>query len=852
MNSLYRWFRFGGRLCGLALISLVGSGEPSFVSRAAAAPPQQGRTLAELLGGQTPKSPKERAISRQLALAEYYIVQERDLNAGASELRKLLQLDPGNLKAGMLLTRVYLAQNDGKKALQTLERLAKKNQDNGQVWRLLGASKLAAGDTAGGIAAVKKALQIDPADAESHFILFGQAYVRYKAGDASAKPAVLAAAQGYLASTRRNKSLQYRLVERTLLELVGDPIDVVVYDARADYEAAFLEERSELIAERMGRAAKGFARCVEAQPQNQRCHYYLGLIYSSVKAMQQYNLQQAKQELALAPEIPDAQVELAMMLRHEDDLPGADKACKRALEVRPNYSRALLEQGIVAKLDDREEDAVRAFVSAFQADPVSATGSKAVDELAKIRPDHPLVRTALALGLEGSSDVFSTARFQAAVSLIEKRLGGAEENAPEEAVLREIVARLLRGSDLTQAALPRVIVLGSPVVNAMALPNGNVYVTRGMLSELKKLWPARPIDANHGPLAHILAHELAHVVRRHGVQSALFREAIKDAEAPLDPAVLTYTTRLQETEADRLGIVMAFLASYPPRGALEVMETMGQKQEIPGELDHPTFDERVHYLEEYWSNDVKYAYQSFRGGVSKLDQAEKLEASDPGKALELYKDSLDDFRRFRDTLKPTKEILNNMGIAYAKIGVVGQTGSPLQRWQTPFSIERETALKYAGLAAESGGKTRGGGNSGGTWQLRQAMLLFQEALGKDPDYRRASINLAITHIALGAPDKAVEILVKLPPLLGRDAAELYSLLGVAQGEAGRAKEAEKALRDSLAASPDAPAPLFNLARLYQKSGRKADAQAAFRSYLQKTPTGAWAEVAKRELAAQAP
>jgi len=41
--------------------------------------------------------------------------------------------------------------------------------------------------------------------------------------------------------------------------------------------------------------------------------------------------------------------------------------------------------------------------------------------------------------------------------------------------------------------------------------------------------------------------------------------------------------------------------------------------EIPAHLDHPTFEERVHYLEEYWSNDVKYAFVSFRLGLDSLD-----------------------------------------------------------------------------------------------------------------------------------------------------------------------------------------------------------------------------------------
>ncbi|HEX8111729.1 MAG TPA: hypothetical protein VF516_28555, partial [Kofleriaceae bacterium] len=83
------------------------------------------------------------------------------------------------------------------------------------------------------------------------------------------------------------------------------------------------------------------------------------------------------------------------------------------------------------------------------------------------------------------------------------------------------------------------------------------------------------------------------MIRRHNVNSAVFQAAVKDASTPLDPSILTHVTRLQEMDADRQGMVMAFLAGYHPRGGIEFMEIMGKELEIPQHLDHPTFDERV-------------------------------------------------------------------------------------------------------------------------------------------------------------------------------------------------------------------------------------------------------------------
>ena len=53
-------------------------------------------------------------------------------------------------------------------------------------------------------------------------------------------------------------------------------------------------------------------------------------------------------------------------------------------------------------------------------------------------------------------------------------------------------------------------VLDSPIINAMALPGGYVYVTRGMLAHLN----------NEDQLATVLAHEIGHVAARHAARQA--------------------------------------------------------------------------------------------------------------------------------------------------------------------------------------------------------------------------------------------------------------------------------------------------------------------------------------------
>ncbi|HYU14644.1 MAG TPA: M48 family metalloprotease, partial [Candidatus Acidoferrum sp.] len=475
------------------------------------------------------------------------------------------------------------------------------------------------------------------------------------------------------------------------------------------------------------------------------------------------------------------------------------------------------------------------------------TADRAVAELAKVRPDHPLVTGAMMLG-DVKGDVFATDRFKGAVKMVEEQLGGVEDAAPEKAALEEILARLRKAGDVSSRFSFRVSVLKTDMVNAFALPDGSIYFTRGLFDFLKKKWPSRAIDAGNDVLGHVMAHEMTHVIRRHTMQTLIYQEAVKDASRALDPAILTHVTRLNEVEADREGIVMAFLAGYHPRGGIEFMEVSGKEMEIPAHLDHPTFEERVHYLEEYWSNDVKFAFVSFRLGLDALDRAARIEAADPGKASEIYGEAADDFKRFRTTLRGTKEVLNDLGIAYAKQGVMqlAATGSPLLRWQTRFSVEREQALKYRSVVREEEGGTRGGGVARKSaplpWQLREATSAFEEALAIDPGYLKARLNLALVHLALGHPDQAEKRLSGLKASGERDL-----LLGVAGAEQQRWADAEAALvRASKVKATERPA-RFNLARLYQLASRRDDARAAYRSYLAMDRNSAWARAAEKAL-----
>ncbi len=113
--------------------------------------------------------------------------------------------------------------------------------------------------------------------------------------------------------------------------------------------------------------------------------------------------------------------------------------------------------------------------------------------------------------------------------------------------------------------------LDTPVVNALSLPGGFVYVTSGLMLAID----------NEAQLAGVLAHEIAHVAAHHGAQQlsrdqlVSFLTSLGDAvfgglASPL-PALVTNLesqsySRGDEVQADDLATGYLYRARYHPEG----------------------------------------------------------------------------------------------------------------------------------------------------------------------------------------------------------------------------------------------------------------------------------------------
>ncbi len=127
---------------------------------------------------------------------------------------------------------------------------------------------------------------------------------------------------------------------------------------------------------------------------------------------------------------------------------------------------------------------------------------------------------------------------------------------------------------------PRFEILASDVANALTLPGGTVFVTRGLLDSV----------ASDDELAGVLAHETAHVSERHATRQLLANVVFlgvlgalsqQPREVQIGAVLLNLLRTLQnsranESRADALGVIYAAAAGYEPRGLTRFLEGLGR------------------------------------------------------------------------------------------------------------------------------------------------------------------------------------------------------------------------------------------------------------------------------------
>ena len=219
--------------------------------------------------------------------------------------------------------------------------------------------------------------------------------------------------------------------------------------------------------------------------------------------------------------------------------------------------------------------------------------------------------------------VSPTEEAQMGVQSFQRIVGKAtlSTDTQQNALVQRVGSRIAAVTDLGYQWEFRVI-QDDKQVNAFALPGGKVAVYTGML----------PVSRDEAGLAAVLAHEIGHVLARHGgerVSQQMGVQTVTQVLAGMDssnPATVQLVSaalgagasvgvllpwgRAQESEADHLGLILMAKAGYDPRAALELWKRMAEaaKGQRPPEFlsTHPSEATRIQQIEGWLPEALTY------------------------------------------------------------------------------------------------------------------------------------------------------------------------------------------------------------------------------------------------------
>ncbi len=181
-----------------------------------------------------------------------------------------------------------------------------------------------------------------------------------------------------------------------------------------------------------------------------------------------------------------------------------------------------------------------------------------------------------------------------------RQYGGLSQDADVTARVKAIGQQVVAQSDAQKSPYKFDFhLLADPnTVNAFALPGGQIFITTGLLKNLK----------SEAELAGVLGHEVGHVVGRHSAEqvaksrltqglSGAAAVAAYDPERPSTAAAAAGAAmigklmtlrfgREDELEADRMAVRYTAESGYDPRAMIEVMKTL---ERVGGSGSGPEF-----------------------------------------------------------------------------------------------------------------------------------------------------------------------------------------------------------------------------------------------------------------------
>lgn len=203
-----------------------------------------------------------------------------------------------------------------------------------------------------------------------------------------------------------------------------------------------------------------------------------------------------------------------------------------------------------------------------------------------------------------TADQEITLGLQSLPAMIEQ-YGGLHPDPEAQKFVKQVGQKIAATSDARQTPYQYDFhLLADPnVVNAFALPGGQVFITTALFAQLE----------TEDQLAGVFGHEIGHVVARHGAERIAKQELTQGLTGAAVIASGDYSTaqaaqviagmvnmsygRDQELESDDLGVRFMLQAGYDPEaliGVMEILERASGGQRQPEFMStHPSPENRV-------------------------------------------------------------------------------------------------------------------------------------------------------------------------------------------------------------------------------------------------------------------
>ncbi len=184
------------------------------------------------------------------------------------------------------------------------------------------------------------------------------------------------------------------------------------------------------------------------------------------------------------------------------------------------------------------------------------------------------------------------------------------------AMVQKVGKRIAAAADKPDWDWQFTVIDDAKTVNAFCLPGGRIAVYTGIL----------PLTKDEAGLAVVLGHETSHALAHHGAERISNQELISlplavilDGKSPAAQQAIGAAygitvelphSRRQESEADRIGLILMAKAGYDPQTAVPFWERMMQESQgkaPPAFLsDHPSDQQRIEQIKSEMPEALKY------------------------------------------------------------------------------------------------------------------------------------------------------------------------------------------------------------------------------------------------------